>query len=97
MTIRRSHQEPEFRRQHERERIICSGTIEVEGAPAILCMVRDLSEGGARLRIPLDVEVPASIVLHVPSLGWKRPARVAWDQRHSIGVAFEGPAIRLAA
>ena len=81
--------DPTGQRRHMRERLVCSAYLEVAGLRPVLCMVRDLSDGGARLRVPLDLQVDGPVVLHVPQLGWRRPVRIVWNQRHSIGVAFE--------
>lgn len=80
------------RRRHTRERIICSGYLEVAGLRPVLCMVRDLSEGGARLRVPSGFDLAGGVTLHVPDLKWRRPAKIVWDHGHSVGVQFVGPA-----
>lgn len=76
------------RRRHIRQRVVCTAYLEKDDMRPILCMVRDLSDGGAQLRIPLDSDLTGALTLHVPELGWKRPVRIVWNHRHSIGVQF---------
>lgn len=85
--------DPTVRRKHVRRRLVRSAYLEAAGIRPIVCIVRDLSEGGARLRVPLGFEVTGPVVLYVPDLGWRRPLRIVWDLGHTIGVAFDGPAI----
>jgi hypothetical protein len=84
--------DPTARRRHMRQRLVCTAYLEIDGLRPIVCIVRDLSDGGARLRVPLDFDIDGPVVLHVPELGWRRPVRIIWNQRHTIGVAFEAAA-----
>ncbi|PTM41513.1 PilZ domain-containing protein [Bosea sp. 124] len=84
--------DPTARRRHMRQRLVCPAYLEIDGLRPIICIVRDLSDGGARLRVPLDFDTDRPVALHVPELGWRRPVRIIWNQRHTIGVAFEAAA-----
>ena len=51
-------------------------------------MIRDLSEGGARLRIPPELPVEGEMALIANRLGLQRKVRVVWRDHHSAGIAF---------
>lgn len=81
------------RRKTARRRVCLGGR--VLGAaflPATDCMVRDVSLGGARIRIPDTVLVPDRFDLLVPCRSETRRVAVAWRAGDVIGLVFEGPA-----
>ncbi|KRE04323.1 hypothetical protein ASE61_25675 [Bosea sp. Root670] len=53
------------------------------------CIIRDLSAGGAMLRVPADVEIKGRVRVVADVLGRERSALVKWRDETSIGVAFE--------
>jgi hypothetical protein len=70
--------------------IVHAATIKKIGeARSYPCMVRDISDSGVKLRVPIGLEVPDLFELAVPDLGLVRRARVAWRSAHSIGAKFE--------
>jgi hypothetical protein len=61
---------------------------------AIDCLVRDISETGARLIFPGDVNLPDVIDLHIPKNEQTLKAEVHWHRGDEAGIAFTNPAAR---
>lgn len=81
------------KRKTPRRRVLKEGKIVfADGMRVFDCTIRDMSEDGARLLIANTVGLPDSFQLYEKSSGMLYPARVAWRQPNSIGVAFTGPA-----
>jgi hypothetical protein len=61
------------------------------------CLVRDLSEDGAKLKVSNSVALPEFVELHIPNKNATYPAKVQWRAGDEIGVAFnlenESPSI----
>jgi hypothetical protein len=53
------------------------------------CLVRDVSEVGARLRFSGTLNLPDVFELFIPHKGETRLAKVQWRRGEEIGVAFE--------
>ena len=76
-------------RRHERKRLVQAAQLSVAGGSRrIHCIIRDISEGGARLRIPLGFETSSDIDLYIPDTAFERRARIVWREQHSIGIEF---------
>jgi hypothetical protein len=56
------------------------------------CLVRDLSDDGARIILSHAVTLPDVIELHIPQRGKTLRASVQWRRDDEIGLAFEPPA-----
>ena len=52
------------------------------------CLVRDLSEAGARIVLSQTVAIPDLIELHIPQREETLSARVQWRRADEIGLAF---------
>jgi hypothetical protein len=52
------------------------------------CLIRDLSEDGARIILSHTVTIPEIIELHIPQRGQTVRARVQWRRADEIGLAF---------
>jgi hypothetical protein len=52
------------------------------------CMIRDLSEDGARIALSDTVALPEVIELDIPQRELRRPARVIWRRNGEIGLCF---------
>jgi PilZ domain len=55
---------------------------------ALACLVRDLSEKGARIIFPDTVTLPDVVELHIPQRDQTLHARVQWRRNDEIGLAF---------
>lgn len=52
-------------------------------------MIRDISSGGALMRLPSGLEPEGAVLVTAASIGVDRLARVVWRNATSIGIAFE--------
>ena len=61
------------------------------------CTVRDLSDTGARLRVPQGQAVPAQFDLLIDADGFEAPCTVVWRRGEEVGVTFdEAPTVNSA-
>jgi hypothetical protein len=52
------------------------------------CVVRDVSDGGARLELSENVVIPDVIELYIPKKEATHQARVRWRRNNEVGVAY---------
>lgn len=57
-------------------------------AGALACLVRDLSEKGARIIFSDTVTLPDIVELYIPQREQTRRARVEWRRNDEIGLGF---------
>ena len=76
-----------LKRTHERTRTLIPAQITRSGR-VLDCVVRDLSAGGARLRVADGGAVPQEFELFLKQTGEYRPARVRWRRPTEVGIAF---------
>lgn len=82
-------QTPQPRRE-ERSHLVQAAKLRLPGtAQAWSCMIRDISHGGACLRLPHGFEPEGRGLITALAIGTDRPARVVWRNATSIGIAFE--------
>ncbi len=55
---------------------------------ALACLVRDLSDKGARIIFSDNVTLPDVLELHIPQREQTLRARVQWRRKDEIGLAF---------
>lgn len=55
---------------------------------AMDCMIRDLSEDGARIVLSDTVALPEVIELDIPQRELRRRARVVWRRKGEVGLCF---------
>ena len=77
------------RRVAPRRRTLLEGHIELAGGGAIDCTIRNISDGGARLRVVSVIGVPDAFVLSYGINSQRRPVRVTWRQETELGIAFD--------
>jgi PilZ domain len=63
------------------------------GMSTMDCLIRDLSEGGARLQISDSVALPSSFELYIPKRDETRRAVLHWRNSEEIGVGFQGSSL----
>jgi len=61
-----------------------------EGRSTIECMIRNLSEGGAQLKVESLIGIPDEFLLKLKE-GAPARARVAWKRGTTIGIRFVDP------
>jgi hypothetical protein len=52
------------------------------------CLIRDLSEQGAKLRFSSTIATPEVVELHIPNRDESYRARVEWRNGEEVGVSF---------
>jgi hypothetical protein len=55
------------------------------------CLIRDISDDGARIIFSDGVNLPDQVELHIPQKGQTFSAEVQWRQRDEVGLAFARP------
>lgn len=77
------------RRSQPRQRVLKGAIIRFnKGYGALECVVRNLSENGARLTFGETTAVPGSFDLKIAGDGGVREARVRWRTPDSVGVSL---------
>src|ERR1700722_7272075 len=56
---------------------------------AIDCLVRDISETGAKLRFRCTTPFPEFFELHIPSTGQLAKSKLRWNSGREVGISFE--------
>ncbi len=76
-------------RRAPRLRALLGATITFnQGGSTVDCLVRDISESGARLAVPASVTLPAAFDLLIPRKNKKRLVRMLWRRADVVGVSF---------
>ena len=81
----------EDRRETPRRRTLLQGHIELAGGGVIDCVIRNLSTGGACLRVASVMGIPDAFVLTFGPDNDRRQVRVTWRRVTELGVAFHPP------
>ena len=77
------------RRAFPRHRVLKQGTIAFRGGGRIDCMVRNISEGGARLEVATPFGLHGSFTLVIATDDFARDCRAVWNSEERVGVAFK--------
>ena len=79
------------RRTSARQRTVMRGCIYYDKRSAAAdCLVRDVSDSGARLELSENVVIPDLIELYIPKKEETYHARVLWRHDNEVGVAYVG-------
>lgn len=77
------------RRAAHRQRVLKGATLFFNnGFSAFECVVRNLSDGGARLSLAETFGLPKTFRLMIAGEGTARIAQVVWRRQDAIGVSF---------
>jgi hypothetical protein len=81
-------------RRTQRRRALLGATITFNhGNSTVECLIRDISDSGARLAVPEAVTLPAAFELSIPRKNKRRPVQMLWRRADVVGVRFaEQPA-----
>jgi hypothetical protein len=80
----------DIKRGSPRQRVLKSGKIVFAGGSiSVDCTIRNLSEAGARLQVP--VAIPDRFTLVDAHARTRREASVVWRKGDQIGVRFDPP------
>ena len=77
------------KRLFPRHRVLKQGTIAFRDGGHIDCMVRNISQGGARLEVATPFGLHGSFTLVIATDHFKRDCRAVWNIEKRVGVAFE--------
>jgi uncharacterized protein YceH (UPF0502 family) len=78
------------RRGSARQRSFLQGRIHFNNRrSSVDCLVRDLSELGAKLKVSQTAAIPEVVELHIPNRDESYRAVVQWRTGDEVGVAFE--------
>jgi hypothetical protein len=81
--------ETKERRKNVRQKSFLQGRIYYNNRRSSLdCLVRDISEQGARLRFSEAVTIPDALELYIPNRNETRRARIQWRLNDEVGVEF---------
>jgi len=81
------------KRANRRQKTLLHGFVYYDGSPcAVECVVREVSEAGARLKFELPPAPAESFELDIPLRGRKLRAEVKWQRGNEMGVTFEDSA-----
>ena len=85
-------------RSGQRRRMLKQGQIVTNlGHSTVDCLVRDISVGGARLKVENGLAVPGQFDLLLVTENSRAPAQVVWRKGTEVGVRFARPAVDKAA
>lgn len=77
------------RRQAPRQRSFLRGLVYLGNSPsAVSCLVRDMSDTGARLTFSAPIATTEMLELHIPVKGQRLRGKVKWREADEIGIAF---------
>ena len=77
------------KRASPRHRVLKQGTIAFRGGGGIDCMVRNISQSGARLEIASPIGLPDCFTLVIATDHFMRDCRAVWNVEKRVGVAFQ--------
>ena len=81
------------RRKVSRQKSFLRGLVYLGNSPsAVSCLVRDLSDTGARLTFSAPIAATEMLELHIPVKGQTLRGKVKWREADEIGIAFVGNA-----
>lgn len=82
------------RRKALRGRVYLGGTLAFDlRSPSVECLVRNLSEDGAKIEFESAVEIPEEFDFYIPRSRKLFRARVIWRRMDEFGLAFVHPSV----
>lgn len=78
-------------RLQQRTRVLRTGRILLEGGGTLDCVIRDISENGARLKLADAAPTPERFELLFVTMGTAHPVERRWQKGVDLGVQFVGP------
>jgi hypothetical protein len=76
------------RRRNQRSRVLKGAKIVVGATSLLDCIVRNLTNDGARVEIPNTVNLPEDVAITLDGGRTCRPCRVAWRTLNETGLEF---------
>lgn len=75
----------------QRRRTLKQGKVVLTDSTVLDCLIRDMSEAGARLEFGAPTELPREFRVLITSSNLLIPAHLAWQRGLAAGVHFTGP------
>lgn len=75
-------------RKHVRQRTYLGAKLEFSGTSTMDCVVRNLSQAGARVEFHNAAAVPVDLTVDVPVRNMRRHARIVWRNFGVAGLVF---------
>jgi hypothetical protein len=85
------------RRTYARMRVLKGAKIVIGTTSVIDCVVRDLTNGGARVKIPNAASLPEVVAITFDNGRTCRPCHIAWRTLNETGLQFTDPPRQVAA
>ena len=86
------------KRCEPRRKVLKNGKIVSSDSSTVLdVVIRDISRGGARIKIPASIDIADEFDLIVPADGLRHPCRICWRKGDQLGVQFTAPSRHYAA
>jgi hypothetical protein len=77
------------KRMAPRHKVFKHGTLAFSGGGGTDCMVRNISDGGARLDVGNPLSLPPSFTLCIETDQFMRRCHPVWCSDNRVGVAFD--------
>ena len=77
------------KRKSDRQRLFLRGFIRTPQNVTTDCIVRDVSQAGAKLRFRCPPEISELFELHVPAKGQIVQSKVVWIDDCEVGISFD--------
>jgi hypothetical protein len=93
VTALKRQSDPAEQRASKRRTLLLRLAAVLDGRPEriVRCTIKDISEGGARLRVGAQESIGDEVTLIDPTDGTERRVRVVWRRGQELGVEFIGP------
>ena len=85
------------RRKYPRTRVLKGAKIVLGAASVLDCVVRDLTNGGARIKSPNAANLSGEVAITLDGGRTCRPCHVAWRTLNETGLQFTDPSHQSAA
>jgi hypothetical protein len=82
----------EKKRKSVRTPTFREGRVIYSGRHEVACIIKDLTEAGARIVLDGEAGLPPEVVLVISQSAAHRPATVVWQKQREVGLSFaNGP------
>lgn len=88
MTQTNSAVETDRRRSHRRRTLKEGRVVSNDHSTVFDCLIRDMSEGGARLKLETTQEIPDEFYLYIVHLRRRAKVEVRWRTGDTLGIEF---------
>ena len=76
------------KRDSERVKSAFTGSIHADGLFYSHCIIRDVSNSGMKLEVPVQIDLPEQFEIKTPAMPETLPVRQAWRKHKEVGVEY---------